>query len=68
MIHTATLVHTATPAPAARPAVSCALDRHFGPFEAIPELQGWMGTDWFNCRACRSTLTLATVAAQRFAA
>ena len=63
---------TLAPAPAAAAPhgspVPCALDRHLGPFEGIPELGGWLGTDWYVCRRCRSTITLATVAAQRPAA
>ena len=53
--------------PAPRP-VPCALDRHLGPFESIPELSGWLGADWCLCRACRSTLTTATALRQRAAA
>ena len=30
--------------------VLCALDRHLGPFEAIPELASWLGADWCLCR------------------
>ena len=54
--------------PAPRPAVLCALDRHLGPFEQIPELAGWLGADWCLCRGCRSTLTTATALRQRSAA
>jgi hypothetical protein len=53
--------------PAPRP-VLCALDRHLGPFEQIPELAGWLGADWCLCRGCRSTLTTATALRQRSAA
>jgi hypothetical protein len=53
--------------PAPRP-VPCALDRHLGPFEQIPELAGWLGADWCLCRGCRSTLTTATALRQRSAA
>lgn len=59
------------PPRAARPApraVLCALDRHLGPFEQIPELDGWLGADWCLCRGCRSTLTTATALRQRAAA
>jgi hypothetical protein len=59
------------PAPQPRPApraVPCALDRHLGPFEQIPELAGWLGADWCLCRGCRSTLTTATALRQRSAA
>ena len=58
------------PAPHAAPArtVRCALDRHFGPFEPLEELAGWMGTDWYNCSACRSTITRNTALARRSAA
>ena len=59
------------PPQAARPAprpVLCALDRHLGPFEQIPELAGWLGADWCLCRGCRSTLTTATALRQRSAA
>jgi hypothetical protein len=54
-------------AAAPRP-VPCALDRHAGPFEAIPELDGWLGADWCICGACRSTLTAHTALRQRSAA
>ena len=53
--------------PAAR-IVPCALDRHLGPFEQIPELAGWLGADWCVCRTCRSTITQATALKQRNAA
>lgn len=56
-----------TRAPAAAP-VRCALDRHLGPFEEIPELAGWLGADWCQCRACRSTLTVGTAYRQKHAA
>ncbi|HSU15185.1 hypothetical protein [Longimicrobium sp.] len=65
MIHT-----TAQPQPqraSARP-VPCSLDRHMGPFESIPELDGWLGADWCVCRSCRSTLTTWTALRQRSAA
>jgi len=59
----------AHPAPRAAPqSVLCALDRHLGPFEQIPELAGWLGADWCLCRGCRSTLTTATALRQRAAA
>jgi hypothetical protein len=59
----------ARPAPRAVPQpVLCALDRHLGPFEQIPELAGWLGADWCLCRGCRSTLTTATALRQRAAA
>jgi len=66
----ATMIHQPrpTPAPAARPAVPCRLDRHLGPFEPIDELRGWLGTEWYNCSACRSTLTRDTALSQRCAA
>jgi len=54
--------------PAPRPVVLCALDRHLGPFEAIPELASWLGADWCLCRSCGSTLTTATALRQRSAA
>jgi hypothetical protein len=53
--------------PAPRP-VLCALDRHLGPFEAIPELASWLGADWCLCRGCGATLTTATALRQRSAA
>lgn len=58
------------PAPHAAPArtIRCALDRHFGPFERLPELASWLGSDWYRCGACGSPLTLHTVLAQRSAA
>jgi hypothetical protein len=43
-------------------AVPCALDRHFGPFEALEPLHGWLGTDWFTCRGCRAVVTRANAA------
>ncbi len=65
------MIDTATPHPLrradARPA-PCALDHHMGPFESIPELDGWLGADWCLCRACRSTLTTWTALRQRSAA
>ncbi|HEX8903648.1 MAG TPA: hypothetical protein VF771_02260 [Longimicrobiaceae bacterium] len=48
--------------------VPCGLDLHLGPFEAIPELNGWLGADWCLCRACKSTLTTWTALRQRSAA
>jgi hypothetical protein len=56
------------PSRAAPRRVPCALDLHLGPFEAMPELNGWLGADWCVCRACRSTLTTATALRQRHAA
>ena len=65
------MIDTATPQQPrraeTRPA-PCALDRHFGPFLELPELQGWLGADWCTCGSCRSTITLATAASQRIAA
>jgi hypothetical protein len=61
------MFHRPQSVPSARP-VPCALDRHFGPFETLPELKGWLGTDWYNCRACRSTITHATLLSQKSAA
>ena len=34
----------------------------------IDELRGWLGTDWYNCSACRSTLTRDTALSKRCAA
>ena len=48
--------------------VPCALDRHLGPFEAIPELGSFLGADWCLCRGCGATLTTATALRQRSAA
>jgi hypothetical protein len=65
------MIHPTPSAPQTIPVgrkVPCALDRHLGPFEALPELDGWMGTDWYSCRACRSTITLATALSQLVAA
>ncbi|HKP74523.1 MAG TPA: hypothetical protein VJT67_03225 [Longimicrobiaceae bacterium] len=65
------VIHSALNPQAARPAprpVPCALDRHLGPFESIPELANWLGADWCLCRACRATLTTATALRQRAAA
>jgi hypothetical protein len=65
------MIHPAPQAPAtvraARP-VPCALDRHLGPFDPIPELDGWLAADWCVCRACRSTITATTALKQRSAA
>lgn len=41
----------------APPPAPCALDRHVGPFEPLDELRDWLGTDWFQCRCCRATVT-----------
>lgn len=53
-----------TPGPAAAlpmsVALGCALDLHLGPYEALPELTGWMGADWCRCRRCGSAITRAT--------
>lgn len=65
MIHTTAQPHPQRANP--RP-VPCGLDHHMGPFEAIPELDGWLGADWCLCRACRSTLTTWTALRQRSAA
>lgn len=46
-------------APAA-PVLACALDRHLGPYLPLPALGVWAGAEWCRCRACGSTLTLAT--------
>ena len=51
------------PRPAGAP-VPCALDRHLGPFRLVPELVGWMGTDWLQCLSCNSTVTRATASAR----
>ena len=40
--------------------VACALDRHLGPYDALPELNGWLGADWCECRRCGSPITRAT--------
>ena len=58
-----TAVKQASPRP-----VPCGLDRHAGPFESIPELNGWLGADWCLCRTCRSTMTTWTALRQRSAA
>lgn len=58
----------ARPAPPAPRPVPCALDRHLGPFETVPELNGFLGADWCLCRACRATLTTATALRHRAAA
>ena len=63
------MIHPAAPPAATRTAfVPCALDRHLGPFERLPELGGLLGSDWYRCAACRSPLTQHTVLAQRSAA
>jgi hypothetical protein len=62
------MIHPAAPPAPSRPLVFCALDRHLGPFERLPELGGLLGSDWYRCAACRSPLTLHTVLAQRSAA
>lgn len=61
------MIHPSRPVPTAR-RVPCALDRHLGPFETLPELRGWLGTDWYNCRSCRSTVTRDTALSQKCAA
>ncbi|HWK89116.1 MAG TPA: hypothetical protein VNP72_03950 [Longimicrobium sp.] len=48
--------------------IGCALDRHFGPFERLAELKGWLGADWVRCSRCRSVLTAATAGSRRIAA
>lgn len=55
------------PQPAGAP-VRCALDRHLGPFQPLPELRAWLGAEWFQCKTCRSTITRATASAARIAA
>jgi hypothetical protein len=55
-------------APHLAPRISCGLDRHFGPFDALPELGGWLGTDWFTCRGCRALVTRANADLRRIAA
>lgn len=61
------IVQPRTPAPAPQPArsgglIPCGLDRHFGPFEALDPLRGWLGTDWYTCRCCRAVVTRANAA------
>ncbi|HEU0054737.1 MAG TPA: hypothetical protein VFQ39_16235 [Longimicrobium sp.] len=62
------MIPTATLVTSQGPRVRCVLDRHLGPFEPLPELAGFLGTDWYCCLACRSPLTRVTVLAQRAAA
>ena len=40
--------------------LACAMDRHVGPYESLPELAGWIGADWCRCRCCGSAITRAT--------
>jgi hypothetical protein len=40
--------------------LACAMDRHLGPYDALPELDGWMGAEWCRCRRCGSPITRAT--------
>ncbi|HEU0012034.1 MAG TPA: hypothetical protein VFQ45_00035 [Longimicrobium sp.] len=61
------MILPATLAPDAAP-IGCALDRHFGPFERLAELRGFLGADWVRCSRCRSVLTEATAGAKRQAA
>jgi hypothetical protein len=58
------IVQPRTPSPTVSPPrpgglIPCGLDRHFGPFEALDPLRGWLGTDWYTCRGCRSVVTHA---------
>jgi hypothetical protein len=51
-----------SPAPALPLPVSlaCGMDRHLGPYDAVPELSGWLGAEWCRCRRCGSPITHAT--------
>lgn len=62
------MIHPAHASPRIAHRVPCALDLHFGPFEPLPELRGWLGTDWLTCRACRSPVTRATADSRKIAA
>jgi hypothetical protein len=55
MVYPANPAMFGTPLPPPPPA--CGMDRHVGPFEPLGELRAFLGTDWFCCRACRSTVT-----------
>lgn len=61
------MILPATLAPDAAP-IGCALDRHFGPFDRLPELRNFLGAEWVRCSRCRSVLTAATAGVQRQAA
>ena len=45
---------------AVAPVLGCALDLHLGPYDALPELGGWLGAEWCRCRRCGSPVTRAT--------
>jgi hypothetical protein len=57
-----------SPLPAPGAPVPCGLDHHAGPFEAVEELAGRLGTDWYRCRCCRSLVTRLTAGPGRAAA
>jgi hypothetical protein len=40
----------------------CTPEHHVGPFVTRPDWCGWLGFDWVECRACRSTVTTLTAA------
>lgn len=42
------------------PESACTQDAHAGPFEPLPGGEGWLGTDWYQCGACRSTISAET--------
>lgn len=59
---TALIGPSAVPAalPLAVPALACGMDRHLGPYDALPELVGFLGAEWCRCRRCGSPITRAT--------
>jgi hypothetical protein len=60
-MQTALLIGTsATPTLPIGGTMACALDRHLGPYDAVPELNGWLGADWCRCRCCGSPITRRT--------
>lgn len=48
--------------------VPCGLDLHAGPFDDVEELRGYLGTDWYRCRCCRSLVTRRNAGPERAAA
>jgi hypothetical protein len=52
--------HRTAPAFPLSGTLACALDRHLGPYDALPELTGWLGAEWCRCRRCGSPITRAT--------
>jgi hypothetical protein len=57
-----------TSLPPAGISAPCGLDRHAGPFDAVEEMRGRLGTDWYRCRCCGSLLTRVNAGPARAAA